>query len=137
VARSRSTKSASTSTAKLRQFLLRQDLGWLVDQLLQIAENDPLVTAHLQVESGADRTGLVDLSGLRHDLPATAHCGTSSPTVDSPVRPAKGLITKAEDPLAVSVAAPNDPLTPRYSRIAAAERVSQAAPYALVKPRAR
>ncbi|MDQ7903538.1 hypothetical protein RB614_03295 [Phytohabitans sp. ZYX-F-186] len=68
MARSRSTKSASTSTATLRQFLLRQDPGWLVDQLLQIAEDDPLVAAHLQAASGADRTGLVDLSGLRREL---------------------------------------------------------------------
>jgi hypothetical protein len=68
VARSRSTKSASTSTAALRQFLLRQDPGWLVDQLLRIAEEYPLVAAHLQAASGADRTGLVDLSGLRREL---------------------------------------------------------------------
>lgn len=35
---------------------------------MRIAEDDPLVAAHLQAASGAERTGLVDLSGLRREL---------------------------------------------------------------------
>jgi hypothetical protein len=52
----------------LREFLMRQDPGWLVDQLLRIAEDDPLAAAQLQAAAGAERTGLVDLSGLRREL---------------------------------------------------------------------
>jgi hypothetical protein len=68
VARSRSSKTASRSTVALREFLLRQDPGWIVDQLLRIAEGDPLVAARLQAASGAERIGLVDLSDLRREL---------------------------------------------------------------------
>jgi hypothetical protein len=52
----------------LREFLLGQDPAWLVDELLRIAQADPVVAARLQAAAGADRAGLVDLSGLRRDL---------------------------------------------------------------------
>jgi hypothetical protein len=55
-------------TAKLREFLVRQDPAWLADELLRIADTDPLVSARLQAAAGADRAGLVDLSGLRRQL---------------------------------------------------------------------
>jgi hypothetical protein len=68
VARTRSAKATSKPVPKLREFLLDQDPIWLVDELLRIAEADPLVAARLQAAAGADRVGLVDLSGLRQEL---------------------------------------------------------------------
>jgi hypothetical protein len=67
VARTRSAK-ATSKPFPLREFLLSQDPVWLVDELLRIAEADPPVAARLQVATGADRAGLVDLSGLRREL---------------------------------------------------------------------
>jgi hypothetical protein len=60
---------------KLREFLVRQDPAWLADELLRIADADPLVSARLQAAAGADRAGLVDLSGLRRELDAAIRPG--------------------------------------------------------------
>jgi hypothetical protein len=68
MARTRSTKRQAKSVPDLREFLLGQDPAWLVGELLRIAEADPLVAARLRAAAGADRAGLVDLSGLRRNL---------------------------------------------------------------------
>jgi len=62
------TKTASGKPTTLREFLLRQDPAWLADELLRVADADPLVAARLKAAAGADRAGLVDLSGLRREL---------------------------------------------------------------------
>jgi hypothetical protein len=62
------TQAASGKPTTLREFLLRQDLAWLADELLRIADADPLVAARLKAVAGADRAGLVDLSRLRREL---------------------------------------------------------------------
>ena len=67
VARIRAQASSGKPTT-LREFLLRQDPAWLADELLRIAEADPLVAARLKAAAGADRAGLVDLSRLRREL---------------------------------------------------------------------
>ena len=56
--------------AALRDFLVRQDPTWLADELLRVAETDPLVAARLKAAAGADCAGLVDLSRLRRKLDA-------------------------------------------------------------------
>ena len=63
-------QAASGKPATLRAFLLRQEPAWLADELLRVADADPLVAARLKVAAGADRDGLVDLSGLRRELDA-------------------------------------------------------------------
>ncbi len=62
------TQTASGKPAALREFLVRQDPAWLADELLRIAAADPLVAARLKAAAGADRVGLVDLSGLLREL---------------------------------------------------------------------
>jgi hypothetical protein len=42
------TQAASGKPTTLREFLLRQDLAWLADELLRIADADPLVAARLK-----------------------------------------------------------------------------------------
>jgi hypothetical protein len=69
VARTR-TQTASGKSTTLREFLVRQDPAWLADELLRIADADPLVAARLKAAAGADRAGLVDLSRLRRELDA-------------------------------------------------------------------
>ena len=64
------TQAASGKPTTLREFLVRQDPAWLADELLRIADADPLVAARLKAAAGADRAGLVDLSGLRRELDA-------------------------------------------------------------------
>ena len=64
------TQTASGKPTTLREFLVRQDPAWLADELLRIADADPLVAARLKAAAGADRAGLVDLSGLRRELDA-------------------------------------------------------------------
>jgi hypothetical protein len=61
-------QAASGKPATLREFLIRQDPAWLADELLRVADADPLVAARLQAAAGADRAGLVDLSRLRREL---------------------------------------------------------------------
>jgi Family of unknown function (DUF6880) len=68
MARTRSTRTKTNPIPSLREFLLSQDPAWLVDDLLRVADTDPVVVARLRVAAGADRSGLVDLSGLRRDL---------------------------------------------------------------------
>ena len=62
------TQAPSGQPATLREFLLRQDPAWLADELLRVAGADPLLEARLQAAAGADRAGLVDLSGLLREL---------------------------------------------------------------------
>ena len=62
------TQTASGKPTTLREFLLRQDPAWLADELLRVADADPLVAARLKAAAGADRAGLVDLSGLLREL---------------------------------------------------------------------
>jgi hypothetical protein len=62
------TKTASGKPATLREFLIGQDSAWLADELLRVADADPLVAARLKAAAGADRAGLVDLSRLRQEL---------------------------------------------------------------------
>ena len=64
------TQTASGKPTTLREFLVRQDPAWLADELLRIADADPLVAARLKAAAGADRVGLVDLSRLRRELDA-------------------------------------------------------------------
>jgi hypothetical protein len=61
-------QATSSKPMTLREFLLRQDPAWLADELLRVADADPLVAARLQAAAGADRAGLVDLSRLRREL---------------------------------------------------------------------
>jgi hypothetical protein len=61
-------QAPSGKPTTLRKFLLRQDPAWLADELLRVADADPLVEARLQAAAGADRAGLVDLSGLLREL---------------------------------------------------------------------
>ena len=63
-------QASSGKPTTLREFLFRQDPAWLADELLRIAEADPLVAARLKAAAGADRAGLVDLSRLRRELDA-------------------------------------------------------------------
>ena len=49
------TQTGSGKPTTLREFLLRQDPAWLADELLRIAEADPLVAARLKAAAG--RTG--------------------------------------------------------------------------------
>jgi hypothetical protein len=71
MARIRTAETAPKASAPdLREFLLRQDPVWLVDELLRAADADALVAARLQAAAGADRSGVVDLSGLRRELAA-------------------------------------------------------------------
>jgi hypothetical protein len=62
------TQTASGKPTTLREFLLRQDPAWLADELLRIADADPLVAARLKAAAGADRASLVDLTQLRREL---------------------------------------------------------------------
>jgi len=64
------TQADSGKPATLREFLLRQDPAWLADELLRVADADPLVAARLKAAAGAGRDGLVDLSKRRRELDA-------------------------------------------------------------------
>jgi hypothetical protein len=50
------THTASGKPRTLREFLLRHGPAWLADELLRVADADPLVAARLKV---AERTGPV------------------------------------------------------------------------------
>ena len=56
------------ATVDAREFLLRQDPSWLVDELLRAAAESPLVAARLRVRSGAPRVDALDVAGLRQRL---------------------------------------------------------------------
>jgi hypothetical protein len=67
VARIRAQATSGKPTTP-REFLLRRDPAWLADELLRIADANPLVAARLKAAAGANRAGLVDLSRLRREL---------------------------------------------------------------------
>lgn len=46
------TETASGKPATLREFLIGQDSAWLADELLRVADADPLVAAPAQGGSG-------------------------------------------------------------------------------------
>lgn len=52
----------------LREFLVRQDPRWLADELLRLAQRDPVAMARLNGAAGGDRAGRVDTSRLRREL---------------------------------------------------------------------
>ncbi|MGH3588365.1 MAG: SWIM zinc finger family protein, partial [Pseudonocardia sp.] len=52
----------------LREFLLAQDTGWLTDELLRVAEADPLLRARLAVAAGAQAHDAYDDRALRTRL---------------------------------------------------------------------
>ena len=86
------TQTASGKPTTLREFLVRQDPAWLADELLHIADADPLVAARLKAAAGADRAGLVDLSRLRRELDTAILPGGLSSTGRRGATPAASTV---------------------------------------------
>ncbi|MFD2077567.1 SWIM zinc finger family protein [Actinopolymorpha cephalotaxi] len=69
------TKSKGGRDRRLRNFLLRQDGPWLVEELLRAADSDPLLRARLEVAAGVDAGDAFDNRHLRSRLEQAVDVG--------------------------------------------------------------
>ncbi|MET9022665.1 DUF6880 family protein [Actinopolymorpha sp. NPDC004070] len=68
-------KSRGGRDRRLRNFLLRQEGPWLVEELLRAAGNDPLLRARLEVAAGVDAGEAFDDAHLRSRLEQAIDAG--------------------------------------------------------------
>lgn len=68
IAASSNAKGKAGDNRRLRKFLLRQDVSWLVTELMRAAETDPLLRARLDVAAGVDAGDAFDDRNLRKRL---------------------------------------------------------------------